>query len=270
MSQLLANSDVEGKHLWYDFPGTGYLGQTEFKEAMKKYRTGKALLEDKYHRHPGRTANYSVAARPTPARSGVHANANNTDWLYLASIRHASTVSTRFRQELGDVFWSSTRIRAEDFNSILWVTSLLRDRPTIHKGIKMASLKLDLSGDWWYEYLHEFSECCDVLATLPSLQRIQLYISVQEQDLSAVARGKGHYGYLAASRKLKVEQGCDIRLCMWLTNMERLSAFDIVERTRVLERKYSDVIGDILTPECLRIAKPTTEMSEYLSSRPRQ
>lgn len=276
LSQLLAetneNSHLEDKYLSHDFPKVGYQSPSGCKETITKYLKGKALFERKYCRHPGRTANYSMSVSPAPIRGGIHADAKATDWFYLEFIRQVSNVCTQFCQELGDVFWGNTRIEAAGLglDDIRWLTSLLRERPAIHKGVKMVSIGMNMNEDWCHNYLHEFAECCEILSTLPDLQWIQLYVTVLDIHVEKAVKGEDNFKHLSGSRKIKVTQGWDIDVHIWVEASWRISWDESCEIEKTQEQNYKHIIEDIMKPDSLRIDKPTTEMSEYLSRRPQQ
>jgi hypothetical protein len=54
----------------------------------------------------------------------------------LDLVRNLSNVSTRFRQELGVVFWASTSIRTK-FTSGQSLFHFLKERPAINQGVKI-------------------------------------------------------------------------------------------------------------------------------------
>lgn len=57
-----------------------------------------------------------------------------------------SNVSARFRKELSDVFWKSTRIYCTQDRHRKELLRFLEHRPSIHAGIKWLHIELDMAG----------------------------------------------------------------------------------------------------------------------------
>ena len=150
--------------------------------------------------HPTRNHSYEFHFDVRNHRSSYQYMADNTDYIFLEWIRQASNVSCLFRQELGEALWSRVTIMSNCDDSDIWaLPAFLDDLPATHTGIKALHMSISLKNmDDFHDEKKSiqsnsknFEAWCSCIATALKLETLSLSITIQENKLSKISRGKG-------------------------------------------------------------------------------
>jgi hypothetical protein len=241
----------------------------------EEYYCAKAKLIRELEPHPERSYPYRMEChvwKPAFSQGPCH------DWPMIALVRHMSHVSTQFRQELGDAFWTNAQLNCVDDWHLESIEVFLQERPAIHKFITTVSMSLDICQDdhsaTYQDVLSEAGKT-KVLSLFQSLSKnlalhsFHVILLIDEEYLADFAHGEGPFGHLgAAFRSLNVTQRFKVSCIMKLiggTN-ENYDDGDQIKRRVELTKEYAPIIRRLLKPDSLRPSN-ATDMDTYLNSR---
>lgn len=233
--------------------------------------------------YPGRKSCYHLSLFPVrmprsrgPAR----------DWLFLEWIRKASHVSTNFRLELGQVLWANVAFSAmKGRESCFAVINFLKERPLVHKGIKVFSaylhaLELEAYGlKWW----------CDYIVRSLDLEKAHLKITNTERDIRRCISGMtSRMDGLKPISTLRVSQSFKVTFDGLASDEDDSDGNetgdsdgesdsnsdgdrdDYEMNTEASSESFNSAIDhlwDMMLPDTLKKSPPETEEEKYLQSR---
>lgn len=185
------------------------------------------------------------------------------DYFYFDWIRKLGNISTAFRKELGEVFWSRTDVHigsAHDENGAWSFLDFLSARPAIHRGIRSLGLSMSISswtrheenpGPCAIKSPEAFEHWCDIIAKCLVLKEFSLYLWVDESKAKELAMGDGVFASLKAFRKLRVNEVFSFLTTLMSVEDEgryySTIYFPIDEHTR-----YEAAIRELMLPDTLR------------------
>jgi hypothetical protein len=224
--------------------GLGEITFEEYQIEEAEYYKSKDASRHRPASHPGRDRDYELSAYPIrqTARSVYE---DNQYWLSLEWIRQASNISLQFRKELVDVFWRRTLISTEVVAGAIWILpDFLEERPGIHLGIKYLNLSLEVSEEPPYYLSENFENWCDYISYTLKLEKLQLDIIVEEEDVKQLGSGKGWFACLACARKLQATRSFKVSVSIVNSSESK--------RLQRPEKECEARLQELMMPDTLR------------------
>ncbi|CZR54777.1 uncharacterized protein PAC_04661 [Phialocephala subalpina] len=136
------NRDDNGHKCFWQIVGTGPIPGYSLKPGLRVgvYGQSKVAHPHKYSIHPFRNSAYELVLYPERENlipPGGYMYGDYTDRVYLEWLRRTASVSTHFRQELGEVFWTRAGISTSGADhsfsqDSMWrIPTFLADRPAV-------------------------------------------------------------------------------------------------------------------------------------------
>ena len=164
-------------------------GTAEFQEQKSKYEAFKDRCHHKEKVHPARSTRYEIEAYPLKEDCTI-------DYLSIEGTRQASNVSTLFRKELGDVFWTRVDLQTCAGTRDIWqLPPFLRERTAIHNSIKSLRvfLKFNHKSTPW-DSADDFQVWCAYISETLKLETLQIDFGIDEEDLNQLSLSEQRFG----------------------------------------------------------------------------
>jgi hypothetical protein len=122
-------------------------------------------------------------------------------------VRDIFNVSTKFREELGAVFWRGSKVHCTERCYGKEFLEFLEDLPSVHSGIKSLEITFDTALENVHlEDLEAFHKLCKYCTDHLKLAHLNVHLNFRNRELPAKAEGRASVVYWTAFTVLKVNK----------------------------------------------------------------